>query len=84
MASRLTEYDQLLVISNRESIKSICSNYRLNHEVKWPLNPFKRHILDSSKMRGVADDDFDIHVNAEKFSKRVDNAVGKGEIARYE
>ena len=31
-----------------------------------------------------ADDNFEFDENGRKFSKRVENTVGKGEIARYE
>ena len=40
--------------------------------------------LDSSKLTVFADDNFEFDENGRKFSKRVENAVGKGEIARYE
>ena len=44
--------------------------------------PFsKRQILDSSKMEQFADDNFISDKNGRKFSKRVKNTVGKGEIA---
>ena len=41
-------------------------------------------ILDRSKLKQSADDNFKFHEYSRKFSKRVENAVGKGEIARYE
>ena len=44
----------------------------------------KRQILDSSKLKEFADDNFKLDGNGRKFSKRVENTVGKGEIARYE
>ena len=40
--------------------------------------------LDSSKLKEFADDNFKFEENGRKFSKRVENTVGKGEIARYE
>ena len=47
--------------------------------------PFpKRQILDSSKLKKFADDNFEFDENGRKFLKRVENTVGKGEIARYE
>ena len=47
--------------------------------------PFpKRPILDSSKLIRIADDNFKCNKNGRKFSKWVENTVGKGEIARYE
>ena len=48
-------------------------------------NPFsKRQILDSSKLKEFADDNFEFDENGRKFSKWVENTVGKGVIARYE
>ena len=44
----------------------------------------KRQILDSSKLKDYADDNFNFDENGSKFSKRVESTVGKGEIARYE
>ena len=41
-------------------------------------------ILDWSKLKQSADDSFKFDVNSRKFSKLVENTVGKGEIARYE
>ena len=40
--------------------------------------------LDSSKQKDFADDNFRFDEDGRKFSKRVENTVGKGEIARYE
>ena len=49
------------------------------------LNPFPNNkILDSSKLKDSADDNFELDENGRKFSKRIENTVGKGEIARYE
>ena len=41
-------------------------------------------ILDSSKLKDFADDNFKFDENGRKLSKLVENTVGKGEIARYE
>ena len=38
-------------------------------------------ILGRSKLKQFADDNFKFHENSRKFSKRVENIVGKGEIA---
>ena len=47
--------------------------------------PFpKQQILHSSKLKEFTDDNFKFDENGGKFSKRVENTVGKGEIARYE
>ena len=41
-------------------------------------------ILDSSKLKEFADDNFKFDENGRKLSKQVENTVGKEEIARYE
>ena len=41
-------------------------------------------MLDSSKLKGFAGDNFKFVGNGGKFSKRVENTAGKGEIAHYE
>ena len=47
--------------------------------------PFsKRQILDSSKLKVFAEDNFKFDENYRKFSKKIENSVKKGEIARYE
>ena len=50
------------------------------------FNPFitRRQILDSSKLKDFAADNFKFDENGRKLSKQVENTVGKGEIARYE
>ena len=40
--------------------------------------------LNSSKLKELADDNFKFDENGWKFSKHLENTVGKGEIARYE
>ena len=41
-------------------------------------------ILDWSKLKQFVDDNFKFDENSREFSKRVENTVGKGEIAHYE
>ena len=41
-------------------------------------------ILDTSKLKKFADGNFKFDENSRWLSKRVENNVGKGEIARYE
>ena len=49
------------------------------------LEPFpNQQILDSSKVKEFADNNFIFEENGRKFSKHVENTVGKGETARYE
>ena len=49
------------------------------------FKPFtKRQILGSPNLKEFADDTFKCDKNGEKFSKTVENAMGRGEIARYE
>ena len=48
------------------------------------INPLPDdNILDWSKLKQFADDNFKFDENNRRFSKRVENTVGKGEIARY-
>ena len=50
-----------------------------------PFNPFQKdEILDASKQKEFADDNFKFIENGRKFSKWVENTVGKREIALYE
>ena len=44
----------------------------------------KRRVLDTSKLKEFADDNFKFDENGRKLFKRVENTVEKGEIARYE
>ena len=48
------------------------------------LSSSTRQILDSSKLKEVADDNFKFDESGRMFSKRVENTVGNGEIACYE
>ena len=48
------------------------------YELPFP----KWQILDASKLKEFADDSFKFAGNGSKFSKRVENTEGKGEIAR--
>ena len=48
------------------------------------FNSTRRQILDSSKLNEFADDNFKLDENGRKFSKWVENTVGKGEIAHCE
>ena len=60
---------------------------QIQYFVVWciAVNPFpKRQILDSSKLKDFADENFIVDENGGKFFKRIENTVGKGEIARYE
>ena len=55
------------------------------HASLWSIIPLPDNkILDWSKLKQFADDNFKVNQNSRKFSKRVENTVGKGEIARYE
>ena len=53
--------------------------------INVPSLPFpKWQILDLSKVKEFADDDFKFEEIGRKFSKCLENTVGKGEIAHYE
>ena len=46
------------------------------------IQPYpKRQILDSSKLKQFTDDNFKFYENGRRLSKRVEDTVGKGEIA---
>ena len=47
----------------------------------WCLIFTRRQILDWSKLKQSADDNFKFDEKIRKLSKRVENTVGKGEIA---
>ena len=50
-----------------------------------PFNPLPdNRILDWSKLKEFADDNFKFDENYRKLSKWVENTVGKGEIAGYD
>ena len=76
-----------------ERVKCI-SNCRLQFVSIWTSVKFyllvmdytcpKQQILDSPKLKEFAADNFEVDENGGKFSERVENAVGKGEIARDE
>ena len=55
---------------------------RLTTTLVQPIT--RRQILDSSKLKEFADDNFKFDENGRKLFKQVENTVGKGEIARYE
>ena len=49
------------------------------------VNPFPyEQILDSSKLKEFADDNFEFDENGRKLFKGVENTFGKGEISRNE
>ena len=58
-------------------------NHRASYTIYfYPLLDDK--ILDSSKLKEFADNNFKFDKNVTKFSGRVENTVGRGEIARNE
>ena len=54
------------------------------HFPSFELHLSSCQILDSSKLKEVADDNFKFDKNGRKLSGQVEKTVGKGEIARYE
>ena len=67
------------------SYETFVSNFFQPHQ-NTGLSLYKpfptQQILDSSKRKEFADDNFKFDENGRKFSKWVKNTVGKGEIAR--
>ena len=71
----------------------VTSNFSVSHIVLYPyavlsaifINPLPDDkILDRSKLKQSADDNSKFDENSRKFSKWVENTVGKREIACYE
>ena len=78
-----------IVVTNLLPIIVLAGNKHTMRDDAWAIpwsiyTFFKRQILDSSKLKEFADDNFKFDENGIKFFKRVENTVGKGEIARYE
>ena len=68
-----------------EIMLKVASLQSMNHEIVPYISlTLSQTSLDSSKLKEFADDNFKFDKNGGKFSKRVENTVGKGEIARYE
>ena len=86
----LCEKEKLLVTSNFSFSHSVFKRLVLQTPenlglVGKGLKPFsKQQILDSSKLEDFADESFNFDESSRKFSKKVENTVGKGEIARHE
>ena len=61
------------------------SDFTIALKTSSPLNPLPDNkILDGSKLKQSADNNFEVGVDSRKFSKLIENTVRKGEIARYE
>ena len=65
----------------------VTSYFSIPHNVfKTRFNPLPNDntcILDWSKLKVHADNNFEYDESGGNFSKRLENTVGKGEIARY-
>ena len=62
----------------------IWSSESCHHFLYLELSSFpKPQILDSSKLKEFADDNFNFVENGNKVFKQVENNVGKGEIAHW-
>ena len=66
------------------AVKVALNPYTTNQQCKGLTHYQATKILDSSKLKEFADDNFKFDENGIKLSKRVENTVRKGEIARYE
>ena len=76
---------RLILLSDIPSVTNIFLRTFLSNYASQPLYPLPDdEILDSSKLKDFADDNFKFDENGRKLSKQVENTVGKGEIARYE
>ena len=66
--------------SNASFLWVVKSRYFVVKDKPFP----KQEVLDFSKLREFADDNFEFNEIGRKFFKLVENTGGKGEIARYE
>ena len=77
-----------MVFNWTENIGGIGENTCCQHFllfIKYFLNPLPDNkILDWSKFKQSAEDNFQFDENGRKFTKLVENTVSKGEIAHYE
>ena len=55
-----------------------------NHVENVLYSITRQQIFDSPKLTEFSDDNFKFDDNGRRLSRRVENTVGKGEIARYE
>ena len=62
-------------------VRTVCKG--LKNRI-WYQPITRRQILNSSKLKEFADDNFKFDKNGRKLSKQIENTVGRGEIARYE
>ena len=76
-----TRLDNFLPFSSNLKLSS--ANSFNSEESKIWYWVTRRQILDWSKLKQSADDNFIFDRNIRKFYKRVENTVGKGEIAQY-
>ena len=76
----LSEKEKLLVTRRGEIARY--EQFLLSPQCFQETRTFpKRQILDSSNSKEFADDIFKFNENGRKFCKRIENTVGKGEIA---
>ena len=77
-AENIVQKEKMLVTSIYMPLKLLINTIQT-------FKPFpKRQILDSSKLKEFADNNFEFNENGRKFSKWEESTVGKGEIACYE
>ena len=70
------------IVEKEENVVSFKKTSSIEDRKDYPIT--RQQILDSSKLKEFADDNFKFDENGRKLSERVENTVGKGEIAPYE
>ena len=82
----LLENEKMMVTSIFSFSHNISLSGWLKVGIVWQrVNPLPDDtILDWSKLKQLADDNFRFDESSRKFSEQVEITVGKGEIARYE
>ena len=81
----IVKKEKLLVPNNFSFSRNVFYPKRYLFSISNAFNPLPDDkVLDSSKLKEFADDNFKFDENERKLSKQVENSVGEGEIARYE
>ena len=73
--SKIASFTQDLCVTENPALNTLLHNLVFNLP-KW-------QIVDSSKLKEFADNNFEFNGYGRKSSERAENTVGKGEIAHY-
>ena len=77
-------FDDCYVEKQPETWGILIIEYWLNKLQEKLWQSVDEKMLDSSKLKKIADNNLNFHENGRQFFKQVEKTVGKGEIARFE